>query len=608
MSCRVSKVMNRKLSVLNKLGKEHLVISFIFIAQVQRTTMIRFLVLLVIQLPLAFSALASQPYVDPDLIEELKSGKSVRVIVETREREDGGPSSSATMFLQSTLGNGTVNSIDSQSAVTSLDSRGFDELQSSPFVRLIVKDTADPPSLVDVVKLSNAKTLWENGEQGSGVVIAVLDTGLDTAHIAFENRVVGEACFSISDPENGVESLCPSGEEFETGEVVQIGSGASTGCPISTDGCDHGTHVAGIAAGGAVVDPDNGDIRIAGIAKGSDIYPIQVFSRFTRAEDCSPRPAPCVLAFRSSQRRALQFIHSKVLARRAMDVGPNIVAVNMSLGGGHYQTHCDSQSALTRRIAALREDDVATLIASGNASFRDGVGHPACISHAIAVGAVAKNDELAVFTNRVADPAIQLVDMMGYGVDVRASVPGDGFDMKSGTSMATPAVAGAYALLKSSFPESSVSQIEMALKNSSHFATSAISGKQFPIVDIRKSFINLGGILEGALAANQAISLPNPASPEENPEGDSSLNGSYTRFIVETPIGESAASAASIAAVADLLATELNVGSVNSGGVDGDAFTIVTGDPIAADALSKALQKHVPNIIGVFPDFKDSSF
>jgi len=132
----------------------------------------------------------------------------------------------------------------------------------------------------------------------------------------------------------------------------------------------------------------------------------------------------------------------------------------MSLGGGRSLTACDDD--LTKPVIdQLRAAGVATAIASGNDGFRDAVSFPGCISSAVTVGATSKQDQLADFSN--CGPQ---VDLHAPGVTINSSIPGGRFAAFSGTSMATPHVAGAFAALKSLHPKATVDQIEQALKAS----------------------------------------------------------------------------------------------------------------------------------------------
>jgi subtilisin family serine protease len=291
------------------------------------------------------------------------------------------------------------------------------------------------PTLAQSVPLIQGPRLREAGGTGAGQSVAILDTGVDRAHPFLAGRVVAEACFSTTSAANRSTSVCPNNQASQTGE--------GAGVPCRASGCEHGTHVAGIAAGKGT--------DFSGVAPEAGIIAVQVFSQFTGAT-CGGL-SPCVASFTSDQIRALDFVLQQAGQRP-------VASVNMSLGGGRSTTACDND--LTKPVIdQLRAAGVATAIASGNDGFRDSVSFPGCISTAVTVGATSKQDQLADFSN--CGPQ---VDLHAPGVSINSSVPGGRFAAFSGTSMATPHVAGAFAALKSLHPRATVDAIEKALKSS----------------------------------------------------------------------------------------------------------------------------------------------
>jgi subtilisin family serine protease len=308
---------------------------------------------------------------------------------------------------------------------------------------LVVEDRLSAPNLASsggVIGVANAHML---GARGAGTAIAILDTGVDRTHPFFGGRVVEGACFSSNVAGQGASSLCPGGV---TESTALASSGACTGAA----GCDHGTHVAGIAAGdGAAFD---------GVAPLANIMAVQVFSRFTDtpggAMNCAnfSLASPCVLTFDSDQIRGLQRVNAREAAL-------NIVAANMSLGGGTNAGACDTD-ARKPIIDLLLTNGVATVISSGNSGFRGAVGTPGCISSAVTVGSTTDADAVSGFSNMSA-----IVDLLAPGSAIDSSVPGTGFGSKSGTSMAAPQVAGAIAALASLAPDRTINQILTTLTN-----------------------------------------------------------------------------------------------------------------------------------------------
>ena len=232
-------------------------------------------------------------------------------------------------------------------------------------------------ALEQSVPLVNADDVWAAGFTGTGWTIAILDSGVDNTLVFLDQgKVVSEACYSTTAASGAISSLCPNGQTSQTG------SGAGINCPTSIDGCEHGTHVAGIAAGNAA-----GTTRpeLNGVAKDASIIAIQVFSRFNSFFDCAPESPPCIATLISDIGRGLE----RVFELRGTF---QIAAVNMSLGGGSFTSPCDAQSPLSSFIQNLHSSNIASAIASGNDGFTDGMEQPACISSAVSVGNTTKSD------------------------------------------------------------------------------------------------------------------------------------------------------------------------------------------------------------------------
>ncbi|MEK8019355.1 MAG: S8 family serine peptidase [Candidatus Parabeggiatoa sp.] len=322
-----------------------------------------------------------------------------------------------------------------------VDSGTLSKIRGISQVTSVELDTLVPPILAQSVPLIGANNAWDMGYSGQGQAVAVLDTGVDSAHPAFSGgKVVSEACYSSNYARRGATTVCPNGSEEQTG------LGAGVAC-TGVDNCEHGTHVAGIVAG-------NGG-GIQGVAKNANIIAVQVFSRIDTLASCDPRPVPdprnvpCVLSYTSDQIRGLE----RVLALHRS--GTTIASVNMSLGGGKYAASCDGDNlAIKAAIDNLRAVGIATLIASGNKGYTDAISSPACISSAISVGATDKSDKVASYSNSAA-----ILDLLAPGSNIRSSIPGGGTAFISGTSMATPHVAGAWAILKGAEPTATVDQI-----------------------------------------------------------------------------------------------------------------------------------------------------
>ena len=333
-----------------------------------------------------------------------------------------------------------------------VDADQLEALAAMPEVTDIQEDRVAWASLAQSVPVIQADDAWSAGYTGNGWAVAVLDNGVQTSHPFLQAAVVSEACYSTQNTGAGEYSLCPDRVTASTT------SGAASNCIDATYGnwaCDHGTHVAGIAAG------RGGNQTFAGVAKGSNLVPIQVFTYDASSGDS--------YAYFSDINRGLQRVID------LHDAGVKIAAVNMSLGGGAYtsQGTCDSANLSTKAlIDTLKSKGIATVIASGNEYFTNAISAPGCISSAVSVGATwdtsgwtcngssSALDKVACYSNTAS-----FLDLLAPGSAIDASVPTNSYATYHGTSMATPHVAGCWALLKAAKPDATVDAIEAALKS-----------------------------------------------------------------------------------------------------------------------------------------------
>lgn len=322
-----------------------------------------------------------------------------------------------------------------------LDAAGLEALASLPQVVSIEEDIPVPPALSSSVPVIAADQVWGSGYTGEGQTIAILDTGIDTDHAAFTtggNRIVSEGCYSTTNASYGSTTVCPDGnaESTAVGSGVDCTAAAGPSNTKAQSDCSHGTHVASIAAG------DNGG-SVVGVAPGANIISLQVFSLFNSVTSCGGY-SNCVLTFSSDQILALERVYE-------LRTTFNIASVNMSLGSGQNNIACDGDGRKAA-IDNLRAAGIATIIASGNNGYRDNLSAPSCISSAISVGATDNADNVASFSN--VSPYLSL---LAPGLNIYAAVP-NGYGTKSGTSMATPHVTGAWALFKQAVPTASVDE------------------------------------------------------------------------------------------------------------------------------------------------------
>ncbi|MER5754885.1 S8 family peptidase [Streptomyces sp. NPDC002088] len=271
-------------------------------------------------------------------------------------------------------------------------------------------------SLDKSVPQIGAPKAWAAGYNGKGVKIAVLDTGVDATHPDLKDQVIEAKNFSTA--------------------------------ADATDKVGHGTHVASIAAGTGAKSGG----KYKGVAPGAKILSGKVLDDTGSGDD------------------------SGILAGMEWAAEQGADVVNLSLGG-QDTPELDPLEAEVNKLSA--EKGILFAIAAGNEG-PESVGSPGSADAAITVGAVDDKDVLAPWSStgpRAGDGAVK-PDVTAPGVDITAAAAkGSAIDQEvgekppgyltiSGTSMATPHVAGAAAILKQEHPDWGYAELKGALTGS----------------------------------------------------------------------------------------------------------------------------------------------
>ena len=334
--------------------------------------------------------------------------------------------------------------------------RGVDRLLADPDVTQIDLDLPAGAHMAEAVPLVHADEVQALGFTGRGVTVAVLDSGIDTDHADFAGRIVDQACFCTS----GGAGCCPGG------------AAESRGPGSAEDDNGHGTNVSGIIVGGGSVAP-------RGMAPEATLVALKVLDRGGSGSS-------------SGIVSALDY----VLTRR-----PEVKVVNLSLGLANlFPGTCDNAAAFTTPFASvinsLRARGTITFASSGNSGNPSQMAVPGCIASAVAVGAVYDGevgsitlgctdattapDRVTCFSN--ASPAL---DLLAPGATSTAAAVNGGTVTFVGTSQASPAAAGAAALLLSANPGASPDRIESVLKTTGVSITDGRNGMAFRRINVR---------------------------------------------------------------------------------------------------------------------------
>ncbi len=260
-----------------------------------------------------------------------------------------------------------------------------------------------------------ADLVWEAlGIDGTGVVVASMDTGVDWQHPALMTRYRGYNPKGL--PDHLGNWYCATNEDYL----------------YPGDGYGHGTHTMGTALG------DGG----IGVAPGAQWIAVKVFTNLGLSLD--------------------SWIHQgfQWLLAPAGDPALAPDVVNSSWGDD-----IGSDETFRPDVQALRAAGIFPAFAAGNNGPASGtINSPASFPEAFAVGATDEEDEVASLSARGPSPWGEAKpNASAPGVNIRSSTPGGGYGFWTGTSMAVPHVTGLAALLLQAKPSLTIAEMEQAI-------------------------------------------------------------------------------------------------------------------------------------------------
>lgn len=355
---------------------------------------------------------------------------------------------SYTSLLSGRLAKFKVSGMSTKDAIALLKSHQAIEYVE-PDYQVSIARTPDDPRFDELWGLNNdgqtggtadadidAVEAWDISTGSRDVVVGVIDTGIDYSHSDLASNMWVN---SSEIPGDGIDN---DGNGF-IDDVHGINAITDSGDPMDDEG--HGTHVSGtIGASGG-----NG-IGVVGVNHEVSL----VGCKFLDA------------AGSGSTSDAIKCIDYMVSLKNS---GVNLRVLNNSWGGGGYS------QALADAIASSEAADLLFVAAAGNDTIDNDVNphYPSNYENAsvLSVASTDQTDGISWFSHY----GLTSVDMGAPGSAILSTTPGESYASYSGTSMATPHVAGAAALVLSINPELSTQELKDLLMNSGD-ANAALQG------------------------------------------------------------------------------------------------------------------------------------
>lgn len=313
------------------------------------------------------------------------------------------------------------------------DEAVLDTLNRMGMVRSLRADQEGAATLVESRQLIRANEAQDLGFSGTGRMVAVLDSGVDRNHPDLTEGLVEEYGRRFLDQGNDI------GGDFE-------------------DDNGHGTHVSGILA-------SRGHVTTAGIAPGASIIPVKVLDRRN-------------VGWFSDWAAGIEY----AVTLHQQDNGISIDVINMSLASHSlFNQGCEeAHEAIAGAVAAAHELGILVLAASGNNGSANSLALPSCMENVVSVGSIRDTDpgRISDFTNRS-----QLLDLLAPGETIISTGAGGEEETISGTSQATPHIAGAICLMLEANPGLSSEQLIETLKSTGISVLDDNSGLTFPRLD-----------------------------------------------------------------------------------------------------------------------------
>jgi len=323
------------------------------------------------------------------------------------------------------------------------------KIKNLPNIKNIYPDYKIYATLDQSVPLINGDDVWMMKDNfgkeitGKGITIAFLDTGVDYNHIDLKDNFISEGSYDFVNNDTD---------------------------PMDDNG--HGTHVTGIAVGKGL----ESDYQFVGVAPDAKFYSFKILDHNGKGNFST---------YYDAMKRALD-------PNSDGDFSDKVDIVSLSFGTEEPGNPDDSLCEIVDNVV---EAGITVVAAAGNLGpGSNTITSPGCARRSICVGSTDKNDLMAPSSSRGpvewSRNILEKPDIVAPGVNIKSTKKSGGYEINSGTSMATPHVSGAAALLLQNNPEINPFELKQKLIKSTKDLGIDISSQGNGRIDVLNALIS----------------------------------------------------------------------------------------------------------------------
>ena len=332
--------------------------------------------------------------------------------------------------------------------VKHISEEAITKLKNLPYVKDIFPNYNISITLDESIPLINADDVWKKKDNirgyitGQGVTIAFLDTGVDYNHLDLKDNYIAEGSYDFVNNDSD---------------------------PMDDNG--HGTHVTGIAVGRGI----ESNYQYVGVAPDTKFYSFKILNYDGEGD---------FLTYYEGMMKALD-------PNKDGDYSDHVDIVSLSFGTKEPGEPDDNFCQVLDNVVNA---GVVVVVAAGNLGPESQtITSPGCARKSICVGSTNKNDVIASSSSR--GPVkwngnyMEKPDILAPGVSIKSMKIGGGYILNSGTSMATPHVAGAIALILQANPKFNYNDIKQVLSKSAIDLRYDVNTQGSGRIDVLKALI-----------------------------------------------------------------------------------------------------------------------